>query len=554
MLELICNTLAMKVKNICILLIFSFMYFNGYPQERAVNIFDDAVVKIFPLKINTLRSDFGPAIVGDSLYFTSYSDKILGETDLKLRKNAFYDLYKAKIDVEGNTVSEREPIPEFFTKYHDGPVSWCKKTGELFVTQSDNISAADFSKTALTDTIRLRIVIAKKQNGKWISLTDFPYNNPAFSVGHPAISESGDTLIFSSDIHGGFGETDLYCSIRKDGKWGLPVNMGPQINTAGKEEFAFLTHNHTNGSYLIFASSGRFGFGGLDLFYTKFPFKGEEINHFDAPINSASDDFAMVLPPDAEFGFLTSNRTAVGNDDIFRFTFKYPAKPKIPEIKSTAKLLFVFNRSTLEPIADAKITACDKKTYLSDKGGRVVLFPVYKLDCEVVVKKFGYQEIKKTLLALASKEGETAADTLWLVPDMKQRIVLKNLNYDYDRWDILPESAKELDQLIAYLNENPELKADLSSHTDSRGDDDYNMKLSEKRAASAVNYIVSHGISADRIKGKGFGETQLLNKCANGVDCTPQEHRQNRRTEIFISEYGKAENVIQTKGDYSGTK
>lgn len=544
------------MKYIVSLLIFSAISMLGFAQEDDWQILNDSTIKISGVVTNTIRSDFGPVVVGDTLCFTSYSDKILGKPDAKLRKDAFYDLYQAKIDKNGNTISQRQPLIEFLTQYHDGPVSYCAKTGELFITQSDNVTAAKTHRASAKDTIRLRIVIAKRVNGKWTSITNFPYNNPAFSLGHPSISQTGDTLIFSSDRHGGFGETDLYYSIRKKGKWGLPVNLGAQINTSGKEEFSFIYQNSTGGASLIFASDGRFGYGGLDLYYTKFAFRDNEVEHFDEPINTPFDDFGMVIPFDAGYGYMTSNRPGKGNDDIYRFTFKKLVKPAVPVLVAGApfpvKELYVFNKKTRNPISSVTVRACDNQVYVTGQIGEVDMLTRQIGDCEVIASKTGYAEIRKVLVAKTLKKGEVNRDTIWLEPATKEKITLKNIYYDYAKWDILPEAAKELDLLVAFMNENPELKVQLSSHTDSRSDHLSNLWLSQKRADAAINYVISQGIDAGRITGTGYGETQLLNHCKDGVDCTAQEHRQNRRTEIYIPEYGKAQEVMQTEGQYAG--
>lgn len=534
------------------LMVFTATSLRGFTQDNDGRILKDSTIKISEVKTNTIRSDFGPAVVGDTLCFTSYSDKILGQPDVKLRKNAFYDLYQAKIDENGNTIGKRLPLVEFLTNYHDGPVAYCEKTGELFVTQSSNVDPVRIRKLPAKDTIKLRIIIAKRVNGKWTSITNFPYNNPSFSIGHPAISRSGDTLVFSSDRLGSFGETDLYYSVRKKGKWGLPVNMGAQINTTGKEEFSFIYYNQTGSSYLIFASNGRFGFGGLDIFYTKFPYNNDKIEHFDEPINTQYDDFGMIIPSNAGYGFLTSNRPGIGSDDIYKFTFDKFISPPSAGIRFPVKELYVFNKKTLSPISSALIRSCDKQVYLSDQVGAVEMLTKQNVDCEVIASKTGYSEVHKNLAAKILKKGEVNRDTIWMEPAVKEKITLKNIYYDYGKWDILPESAKELDLLISFMKENPDLKVELSSHTDSRGDDFFNLDLSRKRAESAVNYVISHGIDTNRIKGTGYGETHLLNRCANGVNCTPQEHRQNRRTEIYIPEYGKALDVVQTDGQYAG--
>jgi len=521
----------MKMPNnitLYLLLLYVLTSLSAQAQLKQSLVFNDSTIRVTEINTNTLHSDFGPCVVGDTLYFTSYSDKIFGKTDAKLRANAFYDLYKSRIDDQGNTISKREIVKEFYTQYHDGPVAYCAKTGELFVTQSYNIDPPSFPESLRTKTIRLHIMIAVNNHGKWEKITDFPFSNPTYSVGHPAITENGDTLVFSSDMPGGYGQTDLYYSIRKEGKWQTPINLGPGINTPGKEEFSFITDKNLGGSYLLFASNGREGLGGLDLYFTKFPYKeGAHIEHFLAPINSKNDDFDLVVPTDAEFGYFTSNRPGTGADDIYKFNFKRIKKPAITE-------LYVYSGKTRRPIPNVQVTICNNQTLQTDSLGKITKLPVPDSDCKILASSFGYRDIAKTITADKFLNRKEFRDTLWMDPIIRQKIILRNILYDFDKWDILPESAKELDLLIAYLKQNPETKVDLGSHTDSRGNDNYNLILSQKRADSAIKYIVSKGIEADRITGKGYGESQLINKCANGVNCSPEEHHQNRRTEIFI--------------------
>jgi hypothetical protein len=227
-----------------------------YCQNKDNRIFNDSSLIISEISANSIHSDFGPSIVQDTLYFTTYNDKLSEKSDNKLKRKEYYDLYKAATDIQGNVTGKRDPIKEFITHYNDGPVSWCEKTGELFVTQNYADQSAQL-KPFQKEINRLRIMIAKQVNGKWEKVVDFPYNNPEYSVGHPAITESGDTLVFSSDQPGGYGATDLYYSVRRNGAWEVPVNLGPQINTSEKEEFPFITDQHFNGRYLIFSSKGR---------------------------------------------------------------------------------------------------------------------------------------------------------------------------------------------------------------------------------------------------------------------------------------------------------
>ena len=517
----------------------------AYPQSKDNRIFDSSTLRISEISTNSIHSDFGPSVVQDTLYFTSYNDKLFEKTDNKLKKKEFFDLYKAKIDNQGNVIGKREVIDEFASRYNDGPVAWCSKTGELFVTQNYDDQTAKL-RPFQKEINRLKIIIAKRINGRWEKVLDFPFNSTEYSVGHPAITASGDTLVFSSDKPGGFGKTDLYYSIRKDGKWENPVNLGSKINSAEKEEFPFITDQHLNGQFLIYSSTVGSGNGGFDLYYTRFPSDYSEIVHFDNPINGQSDDFAMTIPTDAEFGYLTSNRPGTGSDDIYKFNFK-----RI-KLQKRFRELYAFDNGNRHPIPGVRIVACDQLTYLTDASGKVASFPCNEKDCEVSAAKIGYSEKSKALLACKMDNNVITRDTIWMDLITNKKIILHNIYYDFDKWNILPESAIELDQLVLLLKENPEMKVELSAHTDSRGTEKYNLKLSQLRAKAAIEFVISKGIDSKRITGVGYGKSQLINKC--NENCTPTQHRENRRTELYIPGFLRGEPVKQEKGDYSSKK
>jgi outer membrane protein OmpA-like peptidoglycan-associated protein len=514
-----------------------------YPQNKDNTLFDDSALKIGEISTNSIHSDFGPSVIHDTLYFTTFNDKLFDKSDKKLRNSEYYDLYKAGIDKLGNINSGRIPIEEFATRYNDGPVSWCEKTGELFLTQNyadQAIKLKPFQKKIT----RLKIIIAKKINGKWKQVGDFPYNNPQYSVGHPALTPSGDTLVFASDMPGGYGQTDLYMSVRKDGNWSVPLNLGPRINSSGKDEFPFVTGNSYPGRYLIFASTGHNSMGGFDLFFKKLNDLSDDIHQFASPINSINDDFAMTLPENAEFGYLTSNRPGKGSDDIYKLTFD--------KFLSYLQEIYVFDAKTLRPISQAQVDFCKKKSGETDSDGKISFLFEKNSVCNVTASALGYKDKSKLIQIGKPLQGSILKDTVFLEMIVNEKIVLKNIYYDFDKWNILPESATQLDHLVFFMKENSQLKVDLSSHTDSRGSTDYNLKLSQLRAQAAVDYIISKGISKTRIMGTGFGKSQLINSC--NEDCTPVQHRENRRTEIYIPGFMKGESVQQKFGDYSDGK
>jgi len=503
------------------------------PKKK--QIFDQGSVKVTLLPMNTAQSDFGPALIGDSLYFTSFSDD--GKKRPNNQKSGFCDLFSLKIDEHGDIAGQKQVIREFAAKYHNGPVSWCKKTGELFITQSNYLSPGKVYNPFHKNCYNLGIAIARQVDGKWKITGSFPYNNPQYSVGHPAISPSGDTLIFSSDMKGGLGETDLYRSIRKNGQWSKPVNLGNRINTAGKDEFPYITDH----GYLIFASDGRAGMGGLDLYFTKLD--DYDVKHFGKPINSEYDDFSMILLPENAYGYLASTRPGKGEDDIYKFTFD-------PSKDSFFKLLVADSKSR-KPIPEAEVAFNDNIDLKTGSEGEISRMIEDEMSLVLNVKAKGYKQVIKELNTGVLKNGEILRDTLWL--DMEKRnIVLKNIYYDLNSADLLPESINELEQLYVILNENKDIKVTLNSHADSRGSKAYNQKLSEKRAKAAVDYLISKGIDADRLIWKGYGETVPVNKCIDMVMCSKEEMRMNRRTEFIIPEIGKSVSVEQTgKGDYT---
>ena len=530
------------------LIFFSLMisFIPGSSQSVKKGLFDPASVKVSEISTNTIQSDFGAAVIGDSIYFSSYRDAVIDKSDKELKTKEFYDLFKAGVDMYGNVISSRQPVDEFVSRFHDGPVSWCQKTGELFVTQSNYVDPSVKYKPFRHEDIKLRIVIAMKIKNVWTVVEEFPYNNSEYSVGHPAINVTGDSLYFTSDMPGGFGQTDIYLSVRKNGKWGNPVNLGSQINTSEKDEFPFITGNSYPGRYLIFASTGHNSMGGFDLFYKNLSDPQSEVVPFPEPINSVSDDFAMNLPDKVEHGYFTSNRPGTGNDDIYKLTFdKY--------IQFLEELL-VLDSKTSKPISKAKVDYCGKKSLETDSVGKTSFLFDKNAVCKVTASAIGYKDNYLTIKIGAPMPGTVLKDTILLDMFVNEKIVLKNIYYDFDKWDILPESAKELDRLVSLMKDNPGMKVELSSHTDARGTQRYNLKLSQLRAQAAVDYIVSKGIDKSKIKGIGFGETQLINNCKDGQLCTSAQQRENRRTELYIPGFLKGEPVIQEVGDYSDGK
>jgi len=534
------------MKHPLILAIIMISFLTANSQSTKSGLFDQSSVKMSEIPTNTIRSDFGPAVIGDSIFFSSFRDEVIFKSDKKLKDREFYDLFEAQINDSGNVISKRKAIDKFITRFHDGPVSWCPKTGELFVTQSNYVDPAVKYKPFRNENIKLRIMIAKKLNGKWSLAEEFPYNNSEYSIGHPTINESGDTLYFASDMPGGFGATDIYMSVRQNGKWGNPVNLGSQINTSEKDEFPFITGSSYPLRYLIFASAGHNSKGGLDLFYTRLNDPKGEVYQFPEPINSANDDFSMNLPENAEYGYMTSNRPGTGSDDIYKMTFS--------KYLEYLQEILVLDAKTWKPVPGASVNLCNKKSDKTKNDGLISFWFEKNSVCDVSASAMGYKDNHKIIEIGSYKQGTVLRDTIFLNMILNEKIVLRNIYYDFDKWDIIPESANELDRLVSLLKENPGMKVELGSHTDARGSVRYNMKLSQLRAKAAVDYIVMKGIDKSRIVGTGYGKSQLINKSSAGQNLTPAQHRENRRTEIYIPGFLRGEPIKQNIGDYSNGK
>lgn len=595
------------MKKYLFIVIFTVLLFNVRGQQKQRIIFEDVDYVVEPIKsINTVASDISPFFIGDKLYFSSVREQYFNKAGRERKNKAFYDLYSASLNKDGILTSDRSLVSGFGNDYHEGPACYCDATGELFITLSNTIDPDTIRKMFSVEDIRLRLAIMKFEDGEWKIVEELPFNDERYHFAHPAISSSGDTLIFSSDVDSlTLGKADLFMSVRHDGTWSSPENLGDLVNTPGNEMYP----TFIEGGLLSFASDGRKGgYGGLDLYYTTFP-EITTIKNLGNKMNTHLDEFGLVVHPNQKVGYFTSNRGNVGSDDIFRLdlnklyfdfngivvddgtnlplanatVYLYGCDNEIEQTvftdesgkftlevldsdcplvqaqkegykedrKDISGLTFVELRlkqnirreivvldvDTEDPVGRVSISCEDKIPMLTDNHGIVSLAPPFPYGCELMVKAEGYLDQTLTLDPDRVVNG-FARDTVWLYKkELNKTFVLDNIYYDFDKWDILPESEIELNKLIKIMNDNPDLKVELGSHTDSRGKDKYNEWLSQKRSDSAVSYIVNHGISSDRIVAKGYGEYQLVNRCANGVKCSEEEHRKNRRTEFKIIDF-----------------
>lgn len=501
-------------------------------------------------ELNTDACDFSPVIYDNSIIFVSDRyNKIDGSSQYGWTGRGYLKLYKSDPKGVGEFDGELGDAElfdhKFHQKFHDGPICFSSDNKTAFITRSfrDNAMKVDNYKTNM-----LKLFYSeKKDDGKWGKFQPFYLNSKEYSVGHAALSKEGDTLYFVSDMPNGYGGTDIWMCVKTNDGWGGAINLGDKINTPENEMFPVVGDD----GFLYYSSRGLPGWGGLDIFRTSLvDNQWTEPENLLPPLNSSADDFAMAFVPDSKTGFFSSNRVGGrGNDDIFYFVeLEREVEVEEPEIEVEPVFNYIAgvvrDKVSNEPLENAtvflynpytgkvKVIKTDAngvyKTIIEPNTNYVVkgMKPTYISDC----LSFEIGEIEP------GSTVETPRDLYLDKLDLDRIFTIDNIYYDFDKYNIREDAKPELDKLVKIMQENP-VNVELGSHTDSRGTHKYNERLSQNRANSAVEYIVSRGINAERITAKGYGETQLVNKCADGVPCTAEEHQMNRRTEFKVTEY-----------------
>lgn len=483
---------------------------------------DTTLFSIAPLHIDGILSAFCAVPYGDGILFAA--ERSAAGKENPWNGAAFLDLCTAKAP-EGIMAGAASPLHgQVNGRFHDGPAVLSADGRTMYFTRSDyykfRLNKDDNS------TSHLMLYRAEKQaDGSWGQVSSFAYNGYDFSAGHAALSADGSRLYYISDMPGGHGGTDIYVCERTAEGWGLPRNLGAGINTAANEMFPSL-----RADTLYFASNGHRSLGGLDIFRSVL--RGGEWGdpeNLNYPINTSHDDFALVMLDDRK-GYLSSNRN--GRDAIFRFTANDP---------TLLLNISVFDELDGSPMAGAEVRLLEPThpvplTLFTNDDGKVS-FPlsVEKL-YEVLASKDGvFTESRKvSTVGLRTSRAFTEEFQMKQVV-VDKPIVIENIYYDYDRWDIREDAALELDRIAKLFIDNPNLSFELGSHTDSRATDNYNLVLSDARANSAVDYLVRKGVPADRLTARGYGEHKLVNRCHDGVECSEEEHQANRRTEFKVT-------------------
>jgi len=492
--------------------------------------------------LNTPFAEYAPVFQNGELYFTSSraNQRIYEATG-----TPFTDLYKATTkgaNVDVNTIT---PLPELINapNTNEGCVAF-SPDGRTMVFAKGNSG----KRKGASD---VDLYLARYRNNQWTAPQMININLPDSWESTPAFSPDGRLLYFSSNRKGGYGGLDLYSAqMDSRGRFGRVRNLGPEINTAGDELFPYVSEN----GKLYFSSDGHPGYGLLDIFVVNRVNGKTVVENLGQPINSTGDDFGIFLfRPDR--GFFTSNREGGrGDDDIYTFVNEDP-NLKVVNYYLQGITYTTRKDSTREVLPETKVTLIDAngnimQDFVTGNDGKF-LFRVYENENYILmgetdgylVKRQPFTTIGKSVPVETLKELVTnvTLDTLMVLDKLEKNkvFVLNNIYFELDKSDIRPDAAAELDKLVQLLNDNPEIKIELSSHTDSIASEEYNMALSQRRAESTVNYLVRKGIDASRLVAKGYGESRPVARNTNpdGTD-NPAGRQRNRRTEFKILEIG----------------
>ncbi len=506
---------------------------------------------IYNLNINTERSDFGAMQYQDKFIYAS----ALGDGEIyEWNEQPYLNLYQAQrqmdsISGRSSYVGAKTFNKQVSTNLHESSAAFTPDGRFMFFTRNNIYKKRE--RADKEGINRLKLFRAEKgDEGDWSVVTPIHFNSDNYSVAHPTINASGTKMYFASDMPGTTGLSDLYVTtINHDGTLGEPQNL-VGINTEGQETFPFI---NSEGD-LFFASNGYPGLGGLDIFVIRnFEAKSGNpgsyvVESVGKPINSAYDDFAYYENVETDEGFFTSNRPGgKGDDDIYSFKIPGPCSQEVAGV--------VRNKRTKELIPNATVTLFDATgkelaRTLSDENAAFSFTPI-DCDTEYLVRgeKITYSpdekrfNTPKTDVALNLELGLDLGLELFLDPpyeegdDIAHIMNIDIIYFDFDKDYIRsPDATAQLQKVILFMKTYPTVHVDVRSHTDSRAPDDYNMDLSQRRNKNTIDYIVRGGISRSRLTGRGYGESQLVNECSNGVKCSEDEHQLNRRSEFIITQ------------------
>lgn len=486
------------------------------------------------VSVNTKYSDFGTAFFGEQVVFSSTRNK----GKLYIWNNQPYlDLFKGDI-ADNQDLKNVVPFDgNINSKVHESNAVFTKDGKTMYFTRNNSDSGKKKHNENKIST--LKIYKAEFVNNTWTNITELPFNSDNYSVEHPALSPDEKQLYFASDMPGTMGSFDLFVvDIKTDGTYGTPKNLGPKINTEHREQFPFVS----SANILYFSSDGHFGMGGLDIFKSEI-----SDEKFFAPINLSNvinsnlDDFAFVINETNEKGYFSSNREGgMGDDDIYRFT-----KEKTYIIHG-----LVQDKNSLEILPGSLVSLLDENNNLLNEmivgddakysfdienNKSYIIKGTLKLYVPSVVEfsSDAKGDINKNIQLLI--ESYDDAEQNIVTEAGKTQIKINPIYFDFDKWNIRPDAALELNNVLDLMKKHPDMQLKIGAHTDARGSDEYNLKLSHKRAKSVLEYLTSQGVLENRLKSEGFGESQPLNNCVEPNMCSEADYGINRRSEFVLT-------------------
>ena len=497
----------------------------------------DANVKITNEKtMNSENSEFSPVKFKNNLVFTSDRWFVTNAADKKKAVvygwtgNPYLKLYQAT--KKGTSLDIALMPGSINQEYHTGPAIFSTTGDSVYFTVSEAPKGKGKKAAVVTSK---KIYFSYKKGQEWVKPMPIALNNESYSIQHPALSPNGAILYFASDKPGGFGGMDIYASQKQaDGNWGNPVNCGASINSSDDDVFPVLRSD----GRLYFGSKGHIGMGGLDIFVSKGAYtQFEPAENLKSPINSPRDDFGVYFLDDLN-GYFSSNRKGgMGLDDLYSFAIT-PIKPATPFYTIEGE---VIDKSTGGVLSGVEVILLNKtnnqsSSSVSDEQGKFHFDLVSEMEYVVTGNQNDYYSKQEGSISTMGLKESTIFNVKFELERSKDTymVKLKNIYYNFNKWNIRPDASVELNKVVSFLNNMPNINIELRSHTDSRGKAIYNKWLSQKRAESAVGYLVNKGVGTSRLTAVGLGETEILNKCTDGVKCSLAEHQFNRRTEFKV--------------------
>lgn len=489
---------------------------------------------VSPALENGQNSDFAPAYFGDQIVFTTT------RVDAKLydwNKKSYVDLYQANVSEEGDLIDVQAFSSAINTPaLHESNAVFTKDGKTMYFTRNNNKNGK--ASRGEDKISHLKIYRAHLENGTWTNVEELPFNGENFSTEHPALSPDEKTLIFSSDRPGGYGSFDLYkVTLLDNGSFSTVVNLGPTINTEYREQFPFVSSRN----HLYFASDGHFGLGGLDIFKSELKNDSYQIpSNLSDKINSPLDDFGFIIDEDPETGYFASNRGGNG-DALYKFVqFKrYYVEGYVRDINDN-EILAGALVTVKDPAgnligeqhvgADGFFSIEIQKSSSYTITGTMQFYNAASMDFEADDEGKINKDILLQLLSFEDAEAAIVKERGLI------QVKIKNIYFDFNKWNIKEESKKELDFVVSIMKKYPTMKVEVGAHTDHIGTKEYNLTLSENRAKSTLNYLIEQGIEPERLSSKGYGESVPLAKCTPNVDCTEKDLSMNRRCEFVITE------------------